>query len=81
MDSKEVSKCYVRTACGMHNLVTNLYEDLHKDNGEAIVDEIVVRKKCNEFIADMKTELSFIRDAIREYREMRYQSIKRSSDD
>jgi hypothetical protein len=83
MDNKEMSRCYWNATSNMHTIVTNFYENLHKENGQAIVDEILIRRKCNELIANIKIELSLIRDATREAREMRYQSYKfiRNSDE
>jgi hypothetical protein len=51
-----------------------LYEDLHDKNGDPIVDEIYTRKRCTDYIMEVKRELTFMRDAVKEWREMQFSS-------
>lgn len=48
---------------------TDLYENLHDEKGNPLVDEVVVKKRCLDFILSVRRELEFIREAVKEHNE------------
>jgi len=48
---------------------TNLYENLHDEKGNPLVDELVVKKLCLDFILEVRRELDFIKEAVKEHNE------------
>jgi hypothetical protein len=45
----------------------NLYESLHDEKGNPLVDEAAVRRLTLDFIQSVRKELEFIRDAVKEH--------------
>ena len=71
---RELSKYFSSATSNIYDSTARLYEDLHDINGEPITDEIYARKRCTDYIMEVKRELTFMRDAVKEYREMQFNS-------
>lgn len=65
--SKRLSECYLMSLNQVQKNATSLYESLHDEKGNPLVDEVEVRKLTLEFIQSVRKELDFIRDAVREH--------------
>jgi len=71
---RELSKYFSLATNNIYDSTARLYEDLHDKNGDPIVDEIYTRKRCTDYIMEVKRELTFMRDAAKEWREMQFNS-------
>jgi len=71
---RELSKYFSSATSNIYDSTARLYEDLHDKNGDPIVDEIYTRKRCTDFLMEVKKEIAFMKDAVKEYREMQFSS-------
>lgn len=65
--NKRLSEYYLMSLNQVQKNATNLYESLHDEKGNPLVDEAEVRKLTLDFIQSVRKELEFIRDAVREH--------------
>lgn len=65
--NKRLSEYYLMSLNQVQKNTTNLYESLHDEKGNPLVDEAAVRKLTLDFIQSVRKELEFIRDAVKEH--------------
>lgn len=69
MNSEKLSQMYSLATERMHQLISDLYEDLHKDNGEPKDTEAQVTLETNKVIRALRSELDLIKTSVIEYYE------------
>ena len=69
MNKKQLSGLYSLATLRIHNLTTDLYEDLHTNAGapSESIEEIAAIK--NKYSRWFKSELDLVRSAVQEYKE------------
>jgi len=67
--NKRLSEYYLMSMSQVQKHATNLYENLHDEKGNPLVDELVVKKLCLDFILEVRRELDFIKEAVKEHNE------------
>jgi hypothetical protein len=69
MTSKKLSDCYSIATLRMHDMVTELYENLFNKEGEPITDRNKVSDTMIDFFKKYKIEASLIIESVTEYNE------------
>jgi hypothetical protein len=69
MNDDELSELYHRATKRIHDLTTNLYEDLHTISGKPNTKTEDIAAITNKYSRWFRSELDFIRSAIQEYKE------------
>ena len=69
MNSKELSRLYFVTCDEIQSITAQLYEDLHKDNGEPINNWVTVIDLALDYRKGVLAEIEGIRTACEEYNE------------
>lgn len=67
--NKRLSEYYLMSMNQVQKHATNLYENLHDEKGNPLVDELVVKKLCLDFILEVRKELDFIKESVKEHNE------------
>ncbi len=67
MTKSQLSKQYHLAAEGVHRAMTELYENLHGEQGLPIAEKEQVEKMLQKFQACVREELNGIRESIKEY--------------
>ena len=65
--NKRLSEYYLMSMNQVQKNATDLYENLHDEKGNPLVDVEVVKKHCLDFILSVRRELDFIREAVKEH--------------
>jgi len=69
MEAPELSQMYFRASARIHDLATELYEELHTPSGLPIEEADQVAVVTNKYSRWMRSELDFVRSANQEYNE------------
>ena len=69
MDTLSVSKSYYIALSMVHDLTTELYDRVHDDNGDPILDEAFLYDVIQEYKKIARGELDMIKTAARQYNE------------
>ena len=69
MTEKELANLYSRATMRIHELTTDLYEDLHENSGSPINSIEEIATITNKYSRWFRSELDFVRSAIQEYKE------------
>jgi hypothetical protein len=64
-----LSEYYLMSMSQVQKNATELYENLHDEKGNPLVDIEIVKKRCLDFILSVRRELDFIREAVKEHNE------------
>lgn len=67
--NKRLSEYYLMSMNQVQKNATDLYENLHDEKGNPLVDELVVKKLCLDFILEVRRELDFIKESVKEHNE------------
>lgn len=71
MDTASVSKSYFTATSRVSALMTELYEDLHDNKGNPLLDLESITDKINAYKRVVRTELDLIKSAVEQYDEDR----------
>ena len=71
MDTASVSKSYFTATSRVSDLMTELYEDLHDNKGNPLLDLELITDKINAYKRVVRTELDLIKSAVEQYDEDR----------
>lgn len=71
MDTASVSKSYYIALSMVHDLTTELYEKVHTEDGEPILNEEYLYDTIQEYKKIVRGELDMIKSAAAQYRESR----------
>lgn len=69
MNKKQLSELYSKATQRTHDLVTDLYEDLHTNAGEPVESIEEIAAITNKYSRWFRSELDFIRSSVQEYKE------------
>lgn len=69
MNKKELGDLYSRATIRAHELVTDLYEDLHTNAGDPVNSIEEIAAITNKYSRWFRSELDFIRSSVQEYKE------------
>ena len=69
MNNKQLSELYSKATQRTHDLVTDLYEDLHTNAGEPVESIEEIAAITNKYSRWFRSELDFIRSSVQEYKE------------
>jgi hypothetical protein len=69
MNKKELGGLYSRATIRAHELVTDLYEDLHTNAGDPVDSIEEIAAITNKYSRWFRSELDFIRSSVQEYKE------------
>jgi hypothetical protein len=69
MNKKELGDLYSRATIRAHELVTDLYEDLHTNAGDPVDSIEEIAAITNKYSRWFRSELDFIRSSVQEYKE------------
>jgi hypothetical protein len=71
MDTASVSKSYYIALSMVHDLTTELYEQVHTEDGEPILNEEFLYNVIQQYKKVVRGELDMIKSAAAQYRESR----------
>ena len=71
MDTASVSKSYFTATSRVSALMTELYEDLHDNKGNPLLNLELITDKINAYKRVVRTELDLIKSAVEQYDEDR----------
>jgi hypothetical protein len=69
MDLNKLSELYFQSTNFIHKLTTELYEDIHNNDGSPLEDGDLVKSKVDAFVKTVRLEVDLIRRAIQEHNE------------
>ena len=70
MDKNELSRLYSVATSRAHDVIDELYENLHKRNGEPKDTEAQVILETSKVIRQIRSEIDLIKTAVAEYYEL-----------
>ena len=69
LDIKSVSKSYCTALSMIHDLTSKMYEDIHDEKGNPILDEDYLYLKTQEYKKIVRGELDMIKSTASQYNE------------
>lgn len=70
MDKNELSRLYSVATDRAHDLIDELYENLHKEDGEPKDTEAQVILETSKVVRQLRSEIDLIKSAVLEYYEL-----------
>jgi hypothetical protein len=67
MTKSQLSRQYLLAAEGIHQAATELYEKLHGDHGNPVLEKELVEKMLQRFQMCVREELNGVRESLKEY--------------
>jgi hypothetical protein len=72
MTDQDLSKAYYTSTSRVIDLMQNLYDVLHHNNGNPINEKDLVCRLTNEHLKEIRSELDLIKTAVAEAEEVKY---------
>lgn len=69
MDTASVSKSFFTATSRVQELMTDLYENLHDNDGNPLLDEELITDRINAYKRVVRTELDMVKSAVKQYNE------------
>ena len=69
MDTDSVSKDFFNACAMMHEMINELYEDLHDHYGNPLLDEELIVELSKQFKNKMRLELDMVKSSVHQHLE------------